>query len=300
MKRVMILIEDERVLENMRALREHLLAEGLKVQVICGIDSVYHASGAEGEIWISDSATGVHALRKLEIPVVAYLHPWNRDADFAGVLYAAEQLEELSGDYFDKVYRRYKKIPWEILKTPRCLVRETVPEDAEAFARIYSEPEITRYTDGFCREAAGSSRKEDTSGRVEGTYHVKAEKDYIRQYIERIYEFYGYGIWTVVLKDTGEVVGRVGFQNFAEQSDGNGYPELGYMIATAYQGKGLAQEVCRAVLEYAREELFFEGVRVVIREENQVSIRLAQKLGFCHTGNFENEKGKFFRGERLL
>ena len=260
-------VEDVHEKTHVLQLCQHLKREGLEVRV----DDLLQTVESEGSIWVSDNAMHVRELCRQQKPVVAYLHCGNRDSDFAGVLYAAEQLEELSADYFDKVYRRYKKIPWEILETSRCLVRETVPEDAEAFARIYSDPEITRYTDGFCQQIEHleneNCRDEDRrgrGGRIQSGYDASSEREYIKKYIEKIYEFYGYGVWTVILKATGEVIGRVGFQNFAEQSDANGFPQLGYMIATEYQRQGLAQEICIAVLDYAREELFFEGVQVVI------------------------------------
>ena len=302
-------VEDTRMQEHVLQLCQHLKREGVEVRM----DDLLQTVESEGSIWVSDNAMHVRKLCGQQKPVVAYLHCGNRDSDFAGVLYAAEQLEELSADYFDKVYRRYKKIPWEILETSRCLVRETVPEDAEAFARIYSDPEITRYTDGFCQQIE-CLRKEDCLDENAGSkvgldkddwneerrtrlaYDSAPEREYIKKYIEKIYEFYGYGIWTVILKATGEVIGRVGFQNFAEQSDAKGFPQLGYMIATEYQRQGLAQEICTAVLGYATEELFFEGVQVVIHEENQASLRLAQKLGFQNAGSVMKEGGRFSIG----
>ena len=113
---------------------------------------------------------------------------------------------------------------------------------------------MTRYTEGFCREP-------DT------------EQETIKAYIRKFYEFYGYGVWTVLWKESGEVIGRVGF----EQPQA---PTLGYAIAAKWQGKGLATEVGRAALQVAEEELFFEEVRAEVHRENQASLQVIRKLGF--------------------
>ncbi|MCD7736789.1 MAG: GNAT family N-acetyltransferase [Lachnospiraceae bacterium] len=56
--------------------------------------------------------------------------------------------------------------------------------------------------------------------------------------------------------------------------------ELQYMLDAAYRRKGLGFEMCAAVLEYARERLGADEIRVRIRPDNIASLRLAGKLGF--------------------
>jgi RimJ/RimL family protein N-acetyltransferase len=73
---------------------------------------------------------------------------------------------------------------------------------------------------------------------------VDEERAYARDYIEKVYAFYDFGIWTVVEKTSGEVIGRAGICYREGYED----PELGFMIGVPWQGKGLATEVCRAVL----------------------------------------------------
>ncbi len=57
-------------------------------------------------------------------------------------------------------------------------------------------------------------------------------------------------------------------------------PELGFVIALPYQGKGYAYEVCHAILEYGQKELGFTRYQVLIMEGNVKSEQLCRKLGF--------------------
>lgn len=248
--------DTENIMKAAEQLVSGLSEEGIEVVCVSGSAQVEEqaAQSPKGSLWIADCGEMVSYLARLKQPVVAWLHEGNQSESFREAHYAVESPQELGVDFYDRVYRRYAGIPWDIAETDRCLIRETVPEDAETFARIYAEPGITRYTDAFCREA-------------------DAEREYIREYIEKIYDFYGYGVWTVVWKETGEVIGRVGFEQEAP-------PCLGYMIAGGWQGRGIAFEVCSAVLALAREELGFEAVQVKIQKGNEPSLRLARKLGF--------------------
>lgn len=211
----------------------------------------------EGVLCVCDDGERAKKLSEAGIPVMAYLHEGSREQDFSGIKYAAEHPEELDESYFERIYRRIKGIPWEILTTERCVIRETVVEDADAFFEIYANPQITKYT-----------------GRL--SVDKEQEKRYIREYIEKVYGFYEFGIWTVLEKTTGSVIGRAGFSYRAGYEE----PEIGYVISAPWQGKGIAEEVCRAMLAYGREELGLERVNAFVDRENRASLRLCEKLGF--------------------
>ncbi|MCD8022582.1 MAG: GNAT family N-acetyltransferase [Lachnospiraceae bacterium] len=56
--------------------------------------------------------------------------------------------------------------------------------------------------------------------------------------------------------------------------------EMQYMLDISYRRQGFGTQMCRAALEYARTRLDVERVWVRIREENDASQALAEKLGF--------------------
>ena len=194
-------------------------------------------------------------------PVLGCLHNKNRHRAFDGVRYLTEP-EGLTADYLDKVYRRNVGIPWQILETSRCIVRETTPEDVDAFYKIYADASITQYMENLFADKADELR-------------------YVEQYRKNMYEFYGFGIWTVLLKETGEVIGRAGF----DLRGGYKEPELGFIIGKPWQRRGLAKEVCSAMLLYGAIELGFDTVQALVASENTVSRSLLETLGFAAAGD---------------
>ncbi len=212
-------------------------------------------------LYFTDNAEWADICIQEGYPVLALLHEDNRQQDFSSVKYACEQPEDLDADYMDKVYRRYAELPWDILETDRCIIRETTEADVEPFFEIYGEPSITRYTEGLYPE-------------------VEQEKQYIRDYIENVYGFYGFGVWTIVQKDTGKIIGRAGLS----YRDGYEEPEIGFVIGVPWQRQGYAFEVCHAIMEYGREELGFDCVQAFVIRENKASVKLCEKLGLHKNG----------------
>ena len=176
-----------------------------------------------------------------------------------GTRYAVESLAELDIEYLERVRRRYNHIPWDIGETDRCLIRELSLSDLPAIYELYDKPGMTDY--------------------VEPLYDYETELEYQKAYIENMYGFYEYGMWLVFSKETGKLIGRAGFE----------HDELGYMIAPELQNRGYATEVCRFIIDYARENTDFEELYCRIDERNTASVRLAKKLGFTNSGHVDED-----------
>lgn len=213
--------------------------------------------GTEKKLYITDDRALADRLREAGEAVAVYLHEGNRAQDFGAFPYAVEEPEALETECAEKIYRRLKGLPWKILETERCVIRETTEEDVDSFYRIYSHPDITKYMESLYPE-------------------VEQEKRYVREYIEKVYGFYEFGVWTVLEKERGEVIGRAGFS----YREGYDTPEIGYIIGVPWQRHGYAEEVCRAILEYGRRELGFERVQALVETENEPSLILCDRLGF--------------------
>lgn len=208
-------------------------------------------------LYVTDDMGAAKQLRNRGEAVLIYLHQGNKDQDFSGFPYAVEDPESLDSDYADRVYRRLKGLPWDILETERCLIRETTPEDVDDFFQIYSDPSITEYMEELYPEP-------------------EQERRYIREYIEKVYTFLEFGVWTVVEKTSGSVIGRAGFS----YREGYQEPELGFIIGVPWQRHGYAKEVCTAILEYGKNVLEFTRVQAMVEPENLISLHLCAKLGF--------------------
>ncbi|NBJ99779.1 N-acetyltransferase [bacterium 1xD8-48] len=189
--------------------------------------------------------------------VVILYHEKNRHLEFPSVRYGVEDVFMLEYQSYEEAYKRLAGLPWDILETDRLRVRESTVEDVDEFYRIYKEPSITLYMENLYSER-------------------EAELAYMRAYIDQIYGFYGYGLWTVILKKTGQVIGKAGLS----VREGYEMPELGFVIDAGYQHQGYGFEVCTAILRYAKSELDFDEVQALVKKENRISMRLLDKLGF--------------------
>ena len=183
-----------------------------------------------------------------------------------------EGFDEVDVDFLEKVWKRHHRIPWTILETERCIVRELTLDDLDALFELYGEGEIDRYTDAL--------------------YPYEEEKEFQRAYIENMYRYFGYGLWLVFEKKCGKLIGRAGLEHreYHEETE----LELGYIIGTKYQGQGYGTEVCQAILAYAKENTGFARINALVQAENIASIKLSEKLGFCHEEDFDLD-GKIMR-----
>jgi RimJ/RimL family protein N-acetyltransferase len=142
------------------------------------------------------------------------------------------------------------------VETERLLLREWREDDLDVFARLYGNPEVTRYLgDGSTMDRAQTWRT------IAGA---------IGHWVLR-----GYGQWVIELKRTGEAIGRTGLIN------PEGWPglEAGWVIAPEHQGKGYATEGGAAAVRYAFEQLRATHVISLVQPGNLPSQRVARKLG---------------------
>jgi len=220
----------------------------------------------EETLFLTDDFTFCREARENWGFVTVYLHENNRQWDFSDIGYVIEGFEEFTATDIDRIFRRYAKIPWSILETERLKVREITVKDVDALYEIYKGASVTKYTNSLYEN------KED-------------EIAYTKNYIEKVYPFFGFGMWIVIEKESGKIIGRAGF-NFREGYDGM---ELGYVIGEHYQHKGYATEVCTAIVQYVIEEFQTTAIRALTDQRNEASVRVCEKLGMHHAGNVEIE-----------
>lgn len=224
--------------------------------------AVYDADTADRcTLYITDSSRQYDFWRGYGRYVLPYRHEENQTEAFEGAEYLIERLDEIDYEVVDMAYRRLAGIPWEILRTKRCIVRETIEEDVDSLYDIYEGPMVTEYMEKLYED-----RNEEIA--------------YIRDYRRRMYGFYGYGIWTILTKQEGKIIGRAGI-SWREEFD---VPELGFVIGVPWQRQGYAYEVCSAILNYAWKEIGFKQIQALVMEHNEKSAALCRKLGFKNHG----------------
>ena len=156
------------------------------------------------------------------------------------------------------------------LETDRLVLRAPVPQDADALAPMYADPEVMRYVgDGRTLTRSETERS-------------------VRRMIER-WEADGFGLFTTVRKDDETVIGRVGLLVWntdtwepttrAEAADVPSEVEVGYTLGREYWGQGFATEAAGAVRDYALGELGAARLIALIIHGNTASENVARKLG---------------------
>ena len=174
-------------------------------------------------------------------------------------------------DSLVKIWQRQRRLPWTILETARCVVREFVPEDLEAIRALYDE-EAERFLE---------APSEDT----------EKERKILEAYIDRVYRLCGYGHWAVISRQTGELIGRIGF-SFPDSSAPGPAPDasFGYLVRKDMRGKGIAREVCAALIEYGFSQLGFELIGADTALSNTASAKILRSFGFREVARREDQR----------
>lgn len=220
---------------------------------------------SRGLLLIAATDDTIALAKRHGIAVMAYENSHMPHQTYSGVDMIVEGFEEVDAGFLEKVYQRYHHIPWKIAQTKRTVIRELELNDIDKLFELYADGEICKYT--------------------EDLYPYEEELEFQRAYINHMYRFYGYGMWLVFSKETGELIGRAGLEH-REYNDETEL-ELGYVIGTKYQRQGYATEVCQAVINIATEITDFPRINCLIEAENKASIGLAEKLGFSHMEDME-------------
>jgi ribosomal-protein-serine acetyltransferase len=79
----------------------------------------------------------------------------------------------------------------------------------------------------------------------------------------------------------GAIAGQIGY-NYFDWNDRR--TEIGYWLGASFQGKGLVVKSCRALVEYAFNELNLNRVEIRCGVENKKSRKIPEKLGFKEEG----------------
>lgn len=160
-----------------------------------------------------------------------------------------------------------------VYETERLILRRFDMSDAEYFYELNKDPEVMKYT----------------ADRVFASVEESAEL--IRNYKE--YDKTGFGRWTVVLKETKEVLGWCGLKYIESVQE----VDLGYRLHRKYWNMGYATEASIACLKYGFEELGLEQIVAQVLEDNGASVRVLEKVGmkYWKTLDTEENPGLFYR-----
>ncbi len=144
-----------------------------------------------------------------------------------------------------------------MLETERLILRKMAWQDADQLLLIFSDPKVMQSFGG-----------------------ILFDRVMMGKWVERNLNHqdrYGYGIFSVILKEKDELVGDCGLEHM--EVDGSHEVELGYDFRSDYWNRGLATEAASAVRDYAFEQLGLKRLISLIRPDNLASQRVAEKIG---------------------
>ena len=159
-----------------------------------------------------------------------------------------------------------------IIETERLFLREMMESDFDALYEVLADSDIMEH------------------------YPYTFDEARVRNWISRNMERYqkdGFGLWAVVLKETGEMIGDCGIT--MQNIHGQMLPEVGYHIRADRQRKGYATEAAAACIRYAFEKHNFPAVYSYMKHTNIPSQRTAMKNGMKFVEEYEDPDNTYTR-----
>ncbi|MDR3085118.1 MAG: GNAT family N-acetyltransferase [Christensenellaceae bacterium] len=163
-------------------------------------------------------------------------------------------------EFFDL---RLYKLDLAVFQTERLYARKMTLDDLPALSLILrDEKAMVAYEHAFSEEE---------------TLH------WLKTQLQR-YQKDGVGLWAIVLKESGEMIGQCGLT--MQPVEGETLLEVGYLFQRAFWHRGYAIEAASAAKRYAFEVLKAPEVCSIIRENNLASINVAIRNGMLAKKHF--------------
>ena len=161
-----------------------------------------------------------------------------------------------------------------VIETERLLLREMTEDDFSALYKVLADSDIMKH--------------------YPYAFDEKSVMSWILRNVER-YRVFGFGLWAVCLKETGEMIGDCGLT--MQIIGGEIKPEIGYHIRGDKQRKGYAKEAAIAVRDWTFNNTSFNVVYSYMKHTNEPSYKTAISYGCKQVGEYkddENEIRKVF------
>ncbi|MCX6046578.1 MAG: GNAT family N-acetyltransferase [Chloroflexi bacterium] len=149
-----------------------------------------------------------------------------------------------------------------VLETDRLILRWLTVEDAEFIFELVNEPAWLQFIGD------------------RGVRTLADARDYILRGPLDMYNRLGFGLYAVVLKESGIPIGMCGLLKRATLQD----VDIGFAFLARFRGQGYGYESAAAVLEYGKNVLGLPRIVAITMPDNVNSIQLLEKLGLRFEG----------------
>ena len=153
-----------------------------------------------------------------------------------------------------------------VIETERLILREMTDEDFHALYKVLADSDTMQH------------------------YPYEFDENRVRNWIARNterYRIFGFGLWAVCLKETGEVIGDCGLT--MQLIDGDIKPEIGYHIRSDKQRNGFAKEAAIAVRDWTFNNTPFNVIYSYMKHTNEPSAKTAVAYGCKLTDEFNDD-----------
>ncbi|MBQ8954246.1 MAG: GNAT family N-acetyltransferase [Clostridia bacterium] len=160
------------------------------------------------------------------------------------------------------------------IETERLVLRRLEMADAQDIFDYGRDPEVARHV------------------LWEPYRSVSESRSYIRN-MQRRYRLGEASSWGIELKETGRVVGTIGYMWYQEEHSS---VEVGYSLARPHWNKGLMTEALRAVIAHSFETLHVNRVEAQHELTNPASGEVMKKCGMRFEGTLRQRlrnKGRY-------
>ncbi len=150
-------------------------------------------------------------------------------------------------------------------ETERLIMREMTQADFDNWKAVLSDPETMKH------------------------YPKPYDDNGVQRWINWTlsnYEKYGFGLWALVLKETGEFIGDCGIT--MQNINGKELPEIGYHLNKNYHRRGYASEAARKCMEFAFDTMNFPAIYSYMTASNVASYGVAIKNGMKLVEEFDD------------
>jgi RimJ/RimL family protein N-acetyltransferase len=149
------------------------------------------------------------------------------------------------------------------LETPRLILRRWQEADRVPFAAMNADPVVMHYF--------ASPFTTEQSDRSIDRYLAAFDRE-------------GFSFFAATLRDTGAFIGTIGLQTMRDVVPNLPQPavEIGWRLTQASQGKGLATEGARTIVDFAFNQLGLAEVVAITALPNRASRHVMEKLGMTH------------------
>ena len=156
-----------------------------------------------------------------------------------------------------------------IIETEHLFLREMKESDFDALYKVLADSDIMQH--------------------YPYTFDENRVINWIQRNIER-YRIFGFGLWAVCLKETGEMIGDCGIT--LQLIDGQIKPEIGYHIRADKQRNGYAKEAAIAVRDWTFNNTPFQIVYSYMKYTNEPSVKTAISYGCKQVDEYQDDENE--------